>query len=420
MKNVLVIVYYFPPMGGSGVQRPLKFVKYLRDFGWNPIVLCPEPGAYHAFDESLQEELDSLNIEVHRVKGGTLLHKSGNRTLKLPNKIERFLRSVSQLFWLPDNKKGWIKPGFAKAKEIVKERNIDLVFASAPPYSNLMLAKMIKDEFDLPVVMDLRDEWLESHFISYPSSFHRSKMASLELETLRVADQLITINSNIADSINSRKVNKKEVEVIPHGFDHEDFEKMEEKPVNTNTISFLYSGTFYPESGPEVFLEAIESLILENPSYQSLIELQFQGHMTNEQKAMLKKFSAKHKLTNYGFIPHQQAVENLMNADILWLNNAHKKNPEIISLGKTYEYMATRKPIIALVPEGEVKETLKEYGASLISEPTDVNALKEHINTLIKLWEKDDLPNPSHDFVNRFSRKELTKKLAETFNVITS
>ncbi len=419
MKNVLVIVYYFPPMGGSGVQRPLKFVKYLREFGWNPIILCPEPGAYHVFDESLQEELDSLNVEVHRVKGKTLLHKSGDRLVKLPSFLDNFLRKISQFFWLPDNKKAWIEPGLQKAREVMQNQKIDLVFATAPPYSNLILAKRIKEEVDIPVVMDLRDDWLESHLIKYSTPFHYSKMKKIELETLIKADKIITINNYIADAIDQRKVNTEKAEVITHGFDFDDFRTA--KIDNTsNKIRFLYSGTFYPESGPENFIEAIALFIEENPSYKNKIELQFQGNSTKEYTRHFKKYNLQDNVKDFGFLPHSEAVTNLIKADILWLNNSHKKNPFYLSLGKTYEYMAAKKPIIAMIPDGDVKNTLIEYGTAYISEPNDLISLKNNIGSVIELIRDEKLPFPNQTFIDKFNRKRLTERLAEIFNVISA
>tara|TARA_R110000868_G_scaffold37111_4_gene131326 strand:- start:7200 stop:8423 length:1224 start_codon:yes stop_codon:yes gene_type:complete len=405
-------------MGGSGVQRPLKFVKYLREFGWNPIVLCPEPGAYHAFDDSLQKELTTLNVEVHRVKGKTLLHKSGNRKVNLSSSIENYLRKVSQFFWFPDNKKGWIKPGFQKAKEIIADKSIDLVFATAPPYSNLILAKKIKEEFNIPVVMDLRDDWLESHLLSYPTQLHYLKMSKIESETLKVADQIIAINNLIASAVDKRNVNTKKVKVISHGFDPEDFAFKNENR-DSEKISFLYSGTFYPESGPEKFIEAMALFLNENSSLNDKIELQFQGNLNNEYSSLFKQYGLEKNVINFGFLPHSEAVKNLMKADVLWLNNSHKKNSSTLSLGKTYEYMASKKPIIALVPEGDIKDTLKEYGFAYISDPKDITGLAKNIETVITLLSEEILPTPNESFINKFDRRLLTKKLVSIFNVIT-
>ncbi len=417
MKNVLFILYYFPPMGGSGVQRPLKFIKYLKKYGWNPIVLCPEPGAYHVFDESLNQDLEDLSIEVHRVKGNTLLHTTGSRKLLLPTWLEGFLRKISLFFWLPDNKKGWIKEGFLSAKRIIEDRDIELVFASAPPYSNLMLANRIKKVFDLPLVMDLRDDWLESHFIEYPTRFHRSKMEGMERETLENADCLITINKYIANSIRARFSNR--LEIIPHGYDAEDFEEHPNANKKNKKVTFLYSGTFYEQSGPETFLQAVAKFLKANPEYRSRIELQFQGNLNENIRKLFVQNSLDGLIKEFDYVNHKQAVRNLMEADILWMNNAHKKRPEAISFGKTYEYMASGKPILALLPEGDAKDTLEEYGAAYIVDPDDVDATSSAIDQIIKDMEGDKLPELNKEFIATFDREKLTMQLAELFNEIS-
>ncbi|RNC85579.1 MAG: glycosyltransferase [Balneola sp.] len=417
MKSVLFILYYFPPMGGSGVQRPLKFIKYLREFGWNPIVICPEPGAYHSFDESLQKELDEMEIEIHRVRGNTPLHRTGKRKLVFPTWLESFLRKISLFFWLPDNKKGWINEGYKKAQQLLRKGDIDLIFASAPPYSNLMLADKLKRIFDIPLIMDFRDDWLNSHFINYPSRFHYSRMRSLESKTIENADCLITINKYIADSLSSRCSTR--IEIIPQGFDSEDFSVLPKLNSDPKKISFLYSGTFYVQSGPGIFLEAMSRFIEENPKYSSVIELHFQGFLSERDRKLIEAKGLSDVTVYYGQVNHKEAVKNLLIADVLWMNNNHKKRPEAISFGKTYEYMASKKPVLALLPEGDAKETLKNYGKAFISNPESVNDVYSNIEKVIKHLEEETMPQTNDEFVLKFDRKVLTAQLAELFNEIS-
>ncbi|MDZ7806549.1 MAG: hypothetical protein U5K71_05495 [Gracilimonas sp.] len=147
MKNVLFIVYYFPPLGGSGVQRPLKFIKYLREFGWNPVVICPEPGAYPYYDDSLLEELENLSIEVHRTKANTPFHMPflKERKLILSERLAETGRRLSKLFMYPDNKKGWIEPAVKKATELAQTHDFDVIFSTAPPFSDHLVASELKE-----------------------------------------------------------------------------------------------------------------------------------------------------------------------------------------------------------------------------------------------------------------------------------
>ncbi|WP_421774345.1 glycosyltransferase [Gracilimonas sp.] len=420
MKNVLFIVYYFPPMGGSGVQRPLKFAKYLRDFGWNPIVLCPEPGAYHTFDESLEREVEALNLEVHRVEANTPFHRTGQspREVKVPGTIAKILRWFSTFFFIPDNKKSWIEPGLEKALKLVKEKNIVAVFASGPPHSNLMLAQKLKEETGIPVVMDLRDDWVESHLIKYPTALHKKKMEQLEIDTLTKADALLTINEEIAKSIRSRVL--KSVEVIGHGYDPEDFESAGEAASGSpRKLKFLYSGTFYPESTPDSFLKAVYRLLERNPELKEKIELQFQGGLNPKHWKVVHELDLTSIVLDFGYVDHDLAVKNLMNADVLWLNIGQKKNPEIISLGKTSEYFATKKPILGLVPEGSAKTMLEKYGKAFIADPYDIAEITEQLSSIVDCYQKATWPEHSEEIVDSYNRKKMTGKLAEILNEIS-
>ncbi|MAL16099.1 MAG: hypothetical protein CL670_12040 [Balneola sp.] len=408
-------------MGGSGVQRPLKFVKYLRDFGWNPIVLCPEPGAYHTFDESLEKELDQLDVKVHRVSGNTPFHKAGQnpKKVKIPDSVAKVLRWFSTFFFLPDNKKKWIEPGLEKALALIEENDIDAVFSSAPPYSNLMLAKQIKEKTGIPTVMDLRDDWVESHLINYPTVWHKKKMEQLEIDTLAKADKLLTVNDRIAESLKSRVL--KEVEVIGHGYDPEDFNEVESKPASSGSkLKLLYSGSFYPDSRPDSFLKAVHEVIQSNPELENQIELQFQGGLNSEHWELINKLGLTPLVFDFGYVPHELAVKNLIAADILWLNVGQKKNPEIISLGKTSEYFATKKPVLGLVPEGVAKELLLMYGKSFIADPYDISEIKEQLLEIIDRYKNGRWPEHSEEVVNHFDRKKLTGKLAKIFDEIST
>lgn len=421
MKNVLFIVYYFPPMGGSGVQRPLKFVKYLREFGWNPIVLCPEPGIYHTFDESLEKELQELDIKVFRVKADTPFHKTSQKkkNVNIPEPLARFLRWIFNFIYIPDNKKKWIESGLDKALQIIDTQQIDIVFSTAPPYSNLMLAKQIKQKTGIPAVMDLRDDWVGSHLLQYPTSWHRKKMEKLEFETLSDANALVTVNQRIADSIYSRTLKK--VKVIGHGYDPQDFEESADlAPASPNKISFLYSGTFYPDSTPKAFLTAVAKLLKEKPKFKNRIELQFQGGLNSSNWKIINKLNLSSLIVDYGYVNHKVAVKNLIKADILWLYVGQHKNPEIISLGKTSEYFATKKPILGLVPEGSAKDLLLNYGRAYLAKPYDINQIYKQIDRILIDFEEDNIPDYSAEFVESFNRKLITEKLANIFNEIST
>ena len=418
MKNVLFIVYYFPPMGGSGVQRPLKFVKYLRRFGWNPIVLCPEPGAYHTFDNSLNEELESLNVEVYRVPGNTPFHTSGHKEVTIPKRAEDALRKVSTFFWLPDNKKGWIKPGFEKAKELIKEKDINLMFSTAAPYSNLMLAAELKKELGVKVVMDLRDEWLESHLIKYPTSFHRKKMAAIEKKTLDQADVITVINQAYKDSFGKRFPDA-DIKMVQQGFDPEDFEAGQNTEPSKK-LRLLYSGLFYGDRTPDLFLKAVSELVDEIEGLKDNLELWFQGGLDEKTKTRISEFGLKGIVRDLGYLQHKEAVQNLTKADVLWLMVGHLNQSDKVTVGKMFEYFGSAKPILALVPEGETLNLLEEYEAYYSAHPKSFEEIKNALLRIVEDFRNNSFPEANKEFISGYNREKITGELASIFNVISS
>tara|TARA_R110002096_G_scaffold78670_4_gene185076 strand:+ start:3288 stop:4577 length:1290 start_codon:yes stop_codon:yes gene_type:complete len=418
MKNVLFIAYYFPPMGGSGVQRPLKFVKYLRKSGWNPIVLCPEPGAYHTFDDSLADELEQLDIEVHRVKGNTPFHKTGaQKKVSLPNWLTQILRKVSVFFWLPDNKKGWIEPAQKLALELIEKKNIEIIFSTAAPYSNLMLAGNLKKNTGLPVVMDLRDEWLESHLIKYPTSWHKQKMKKIEAETLSQANVLTVINEPYKESIGSRYP-ALDIRVINQGYDPEDFAIESNEQQKSGKLTLFYSGLFYGDRKPDLFLESIYELLLEKPDYKSKLELHFQGGLDAQTLLLIEKYKLQEVIKDYGYVNHKVAVKNIMKADVLWLMVGHMNHSDKVTVGKMFEYFGTKKPILALVPEGGTRTLLGEYGAFYTANPGSKNEIKSELQKIFRDFENKTFPIANYKFVVQYDRSRIAAELAKLFSEV--
>ena len=411
-------------MGGSGVQRPLKFVKYLRDFGWNPIVIAPEPGIYHTFDTSLQEELDALDIEVHRVKANTPFHKMGGkqRTLSIiPEWLAKSLRFVSTFFWLPDNKKGWINPAVEKAKEVISKTDVSAVFSTAAPYSNHLIAARLKEDTGLPVIMDLRDDWLDSHLITYPTPFHKKRMADIERETLSKADAITVINEDTKQGLNKRLDTRLRIMLLNQGFDPEDFNRVNQQRDETpKRLKLLYSGLFYGERNPNIFLKAISELIEESVIKKTHIELHFQGGLNEEIVSLIDKLKLQDIVQDYGYVNHDEAILNLLKADILWLIVGHTHKANQVTVGKMFEYFGSGKPILGLVPEGSSKNLLEAYSASFIAEPYDLNAVKNELSSIYKSWINEKLPKPNEAFVSTFNRKHIAGELGRLLQEVSS
>ena len=420
MHKVLVIAYYFPPMGLSGVQRTLKFVKYLKNNNWEPTVITTGKVAYFAHDESLQKELDETGVRVIRVEGAepnSLLSKHG--TIKLPSEfIRKTFNRLNQTFFIPDNKISWAKKAFKKAIEILSVEHFDCVFISGPPFSVFDIFSDIKKNQNIPLVLDYRDLWVDNQFSFYLTPFHKSLHKRKEYKALKAADKVIVTNRRIKEKlINDYKfLTFDEVYIISHGYDPEDFTKVEQLEKPNDKMLITYAGLFYEYITPKYFLQAFKKLLIENPSIAENIRLSFIGLLGKKNQKLIRDLKLESYVTEYGYLNHLETIQKLMISDILWFMVGNGKSAETISSGKLYEYFGTRKPIISCLPDGALKMAAGDYKASFITEPDNIEQIKNTILEVYKLFKEGKLPIPDEKFVESFRRDLLTEQLAKQMN----
>ncbi len=424
MKNVLFVVYYFPPMGGSGVQRPLKFAKYLKKFEWNPIILCPEPGVYQIFDHSLEQELESLDLEIHRVKANTPFHKfSGvsKQTGLVTGMLAKVLRLISRTIYFPDNKKAWIEPAVQKGKELIDDKKIDLIFSTAPPFSNHIIAQQLNEISNIPYVLDYRDLFTGNHFEENESESRKSKKVTTESEWLRHSSGVVALDrfagNKIQEALTSKTLN---MEVISHGFDQEDFDSHRNASLDykKGKINWLYSGLFYDANQPDVFLNGLKELFIKKPELREKTHLHFQGGLDSRIKKLISDLGFEDIVSDYGYLSHDISVANLLKADILWMISNFSKNLKQIKSGKLFEYIGTKKPILGLVHPGEASRLLNDYKGGFYAAPDNIYDVTNTVEEVYELWTKAKIPEASNEFTEMYERKSLTNKLSLFFDKV--
>ena len=422
MFKVLVIAYYFPPMGLSGVQRTLKFVKYMKDYNWEPTILTTAPVGYYAHDKSLESEAEKINLNVVRVNGKGINAKLSKRgTIKMPPEIIRkTLSFVSNTFFVPDNKKGWSNHALEKGREILKNNPFDLIFVSAPPFSTINLAVKLKKEFDLPLVIDYRDLWYGNQFTTYPSPFHKYLHKKMEYAALKAADKIIATNRKMKEKIlnNFKFLTFEDIFIIPQGYDPKDFEKLKTEHKPNNKLRFAYSGLFYGFITPKYFLKAFKELTIERPDITANIELHFIGYLRNENKKLIRKLKLQEFVVEHGYLDHSDALTKAMASDVLWITVGYTRNVDTHSSGKLYEYFGTRKPILVSVPDGALKTAAEDYKASFITNPEDIPNIKKQIIKIYELYKSNELPVPDEDFIEKHRRDFLTEQLTKQFQFL--
>ena len=416
MNKVLIVTYYWPPSGGAGVQRWLKFSKYLPEFGWEPIILTVDPGcaAYPVTDLSLKENLPS-SIRVYPTpainyfgiyrKDRSKIPTAGfansvDNTLK--GKIFRFIRGN---FFLPDPRKGWNKYAFKKACELIENEGIINVITTSPPHSTQLIGLKIKKKYPaLNWIADLRDPWTDIYYYKqfYPTFISKMIDQRFEKSVLKKADKIITVGVSLKNLFSFKiKGLENKTEVITNGYDEDDFTGI--TPIIPPMFTITYVGTLsdiYPIDG---FLNAVQ--IFKDKGNE--IILRFIGTVSKSQKDLIQSKSGDSILEFIPYVNHTAAIQYMLKTSVLLLIIPdHKSNKSIIT-GKIFEYIASGKPIVCIGPlDGDAAGIIgnKEYGKTFSY--MDSKGISEYLASLIS--EKPVLERTSSAV---YSRKELTGKI---------
>ncbi len=418
MFKVLVIAYYFPPLGLSGVQRTVKFAKYLKNYNWEPTVITTGNVAYFAHDDSLLKEIEREKIRVIRTSASdpnALLNKFG--TIKISEKFRKILNRISQTFFIPDNKVSWSNKAYKIASDLLAKESFDIIYVTIPPFSAFSIAAKLKSKFNVPLFVDYRDLWYGNQFAFYPTPLHSFLHKRMEYNALRAADKIIATNRRIKEKLINyyQFLTFEDIFIIPHGYDDADFENLFVGKKSNNKMRITYSGIFYEFITPKYLLKAFKKISIERPDISSNIELHFIGLLKNENKKLIRKLNLDEYVFEYGYLPHKDALSKTMTSDVLWMMVGKARNSETISSGKLYEYFGTRKPIIASLPDGALKSAAESYGASIVTQPDNVEEIKQAIINMYELYLKNELPAPNEDFVKQHQRDFLTELLSKQF-----
>lgn len=422
MKKVLIITYYFPPAGGPGVQRWLKFVKYLPDFNIQPVVYVPENPSYPIIDEDLVNEISSQAIVIKRPifePYGLAALFSKNKTKKISagiipserkqTKIDRFLLWIRGNFFIPDARVFWIKPSVAYLKNYIQENNIDTVITSGPPHSLHLIGMKLKKLVDIDWIADFRDPWTT---IGYHEKLKLSAYASnehniLERKVLNAADRIIvTSQSTKAEFL--KKTNQP-ITVITNGFDEEKVAKqsLDEK------FSLAHIGSFLSERNPIILWQSLSDLVKEVPGFADHLELKLIGTISKDILDTIHSYNLSDYLNYLGYVSHQEALIHQRKSHVLLLIEINSRNTISIIPGKLFEYMVSQRPIIAIGPRSsDFAQIIKETNTGLFFDYSEKEALKDAIKSYYDKFLEGNLSVHAVG-VEQYSRKKLTERLAE-------
>jgi len=422
MKKVLIITYYWPPSGGAGVQRWLKFAKYLPEFGWQPIILTvnPEYASYPQRDESLSKEVgpDCLvyttkSFELYNlyklVSGKKEVPYGGFANESKEGLLQKFSKFLRGNFLLPDPRKGWNKYAFKKAAELIREFNINTVVTTSPPHSTQLIGLKLQRKFNIRWIADLRDPWTD---IYYYNQFKHTALAlridkNYELKVVEKADVLVTVSEDVKRIFAEKSelpIAEKTV-VIPNGYDEDDF-RITNIPTETKKI-ITYTGTISEAYDVDCLLEAL-CLLSEDSKSQLLIR--FVGKVPSSVE--MKFRSAGLEIELVGYVDHAKSIEYLFRSDMLLLVIPKVKNNKGILTGKFFEYLASQKPILAIGPtDGDLAKIIQETQCGKLFDYEDSKGMLQFIQETLVL-PKTTIKT---ELASQYSRKELTRKITKLF-----
>jgi len=413
-RNVLFIAYYFPPLGLSGVQRTLKFVKYLPDYNWTPHVLTDTPKSFYAYDESMLNELDGKSVEIYRTlpkKGGAVSTDMG-KIVKFPSYFKQKLgRAFLQTFYQPDRFIKWKKQAVRLGEEIISSHDIHTIYATAPPFTDFLVAFELSQITKIPFIVDYRDVWLDNPFHFYATPYHKMNAANLEKKILTYAEKIIVTTRHTKELLLKRYkfISHDDISIIPHGWDPEDFDLCRGTKPNPNRFTITHSGVFQDNRTPYYFLKALSNCVKNSSALRANVEARFIGILRQRHIKLFKKLGLQDVVKNYGYCSHVETVKHLLESDVLWLWMLDT----IRSPGKLYEYFGARKPLIVSAPDGIIRRTALETKVAIATEPKDVKAIEKAIMTFFEMWQSRSLPQISEEYSNLYNRKTLTGLLAK-------
>lgn len=412
-----MIACSFPPLGGPGVQRSVKFVKYLRDFGYEPIVFTRECKNEDVMDETLLKDIPD-GVKVIRTKDHIYTNMSG--VCKVPGKV------VSRLM-IPDYAAIWWKKARKVIEKIVEEEKITLIYSTSAPYSDHLLALHLKRKYPyLKWVADFRDEWTQNPYLEEDKlyRFKISKERKMEAAVLNAADAVIANTPIMRDHfVEGKKYLEKKFVVIPNGYDKEDFpEELLQNRVQNEKMTLTYTGALYGRRKPDTFFQALQELITNNQVKRDKIAVRLVGNYNEAQmNSKISQYNLEEVVKIVGLLPHDECIKEQLACDSLVLIEGNGKGAEAFYTGKLFEYMNTGKPILALLPEkGVASELVKESNVGLLADVDDVNAIKRNIMSFYEQWDKGGIEyQPVKKVVERYERRKLTQQLAIIFDRIS-
>lgn len=428
MKKVLIITYYWPPSGGAGVQRWVRFVKHLRSFGWEPVIYAPEDPNYALEDLSLVNEIpDDIKVYKHKIREvNNLFAKLSPKKSKKDNKLYNLQqqkganRSMFQKlawfirgnFFIPDARFLWIKPSARFLSPILEKENFDAVVSTGPPHSLHLIAEKLKKKHDFRWIADFRDPWTSMDYMQemFLSKYAEKKHARLEKKVITSADEVVVVGKTM---FNEFKDNYNvESEVIYNGYE-KNADQVEGSHVLDEKFTIVHIGSFLKNRNCDDLWQELSNLCQENELFKERLELRLIGNVAPNVMASIEKYGLNENLNKMDYIPFEETQKYLFGAQALLLPIDRIENAAFVLTGKLFEYLKSKRPILLLAPShGDAADIIQQCKAGYCCGFDDKEEIKKSLLTMFNLYlENKNTVNSVN--IERFSGYELTGKMAE-------
>jgi glycosyltransferase involved in cell wall biosynthesis len=421
-KKVLIITYYWPPAGGPGVQRWLKFVKYLPEFNIEPVVYIPENPSYPLIDEKLISEVSKSTIILkNKIFEPYALASflSKNKTKKLgagiitqqkkQSFIEKMMLWIRGNLFIPDARIFWVKPSVKYLKKHIEENNIETIITTGPPHSLHLIGLKLKKQININWIADFRDPWttIGYHKELKLSNWSSKKHQSLEKEVMTTCDTILVTSPTTKTEF--QQLTNKPIEVITNGYD---IEKIEKKPLDEN-FTVAHIGSFLSERNPKILWQSLAELISENKEFAQYFKLKLIGAVSKEVLQSISEYKLDNFVQNLGYVSHDEALKHQRSSQVLLLIEIDSEETKCIIPGKLFEYMVSERPILAIGPKNsDFENIIKQTNTGVFYQYNQKNELKNQIISYFNQYLEGSLKVNAID-LQQYSRKNLTEQLAK-------
>lgn len=432
-KKVLIITYYWPPSGGSGVQRWLKFAKYLPEFNWQPVVACPDQADYTVLDESLGDEIkhvEALKIPIwepyslyRKITGAKQGESYNVNTKKKKGLLKRFTHWVRANFFIPDPKIYWVNPAVRALKAYLVANQVDAIITTGPPHSVHLIGQALKKEFpNKPWIADIRDPWsnFDVHLQFGPSKSSIAKNKKYERKALEKADIVLATSPSMHENLEPFNLSK--FSCITNGYDQEDFDQFYSDPIKNDRITILHTGVLTAVRNPSALWNAIAQKAKKDRNFKQKLQIKLIGNVAPEVINDLKKYkSLEGSWSITPWLAHDKLFAEYQQADLLLLCPNQTDNAKSQINGKLFEYLALKKPILHIGPyHADNTRIIDEAHAGITINPKDSIGAAYALDQLLSSKFLSSPYAMNSKIIERFERKATTNQLADLLNKLTA